>query len=149
MNRVTDAQQTTRPTPETSWDWTSQNSSDTHTQSHISNLHSVDDPHHCLNHAIYGYGALLRSSRATRHPNPGTPGCYRAYIAFRRARGTNLAPQRNHVHVQRVAKLRGDFGLQAVHVARRAMPVFLCRPDPAQPPSDAPAMRVHRENLTV
>ena len=37
--------------------------------------------------------------------------------------------------------------MQAIHIARRAMLVFLCRPDPAETPGDAPAMRVHGEYL--
>ena len=61
--------------------------------------------------------------------------------------GANLTPQRNHVYVQRVTQLGRDFGLQAIHVARRAMLVLLRRPDPAEAPGDAPAVRVHRKNL--
>lgn len=37
--------------------------------------------------------------------------------------------------------------MQAIHVARRAVLVFLCRPDPAEAAGDSPAMRIYRENL--
>jgi len=37
--------------------------------------------------------------------------------------------------------------LQAIHVARRAVFVFLRRPDPAEAAGDSPAMRIHGENV--
>lgn len=83
------------------------------------------------------------------YSNPATPCCYWAFIAAWRSWRANLAPERNHVHVQRVTQFGRDFGLQPIHVARRAVPIFLRRPDPAQPPGDPPAMGIDRENLPV
>ena len=71
----------------------------------------------------------------------------RAAAAIRHTGFAELAAEGDKIDVERKAQMRRDFPLQPVHVARRAVAVFLRGPDPPEPPRDPPAVGVHRKNL--
>lgn len=87
--------------------------------------------------------------RYARHADLGAPSRYRTLIATGSGWRANLSPERNHVHVQRVTQLGRNFRLQTIHIARRAVLVFLRRPDPALPSGNTPATEALAKGMKV
>jgi hypothetical protein len=54
---------------------------------------------------------------------------------------------KSRVPTKSCSHVTSDAARASIHISRRAMFVLLCRPDPAETPGDAPAMRVHRKDL--
>ncbi len=60
-----------------------------------------------------------------------------------------LPPQRDEIDMERKTQVRRDFLLQAIHVARATMPVFLRGSHPTETQGDPPAMGVHGKDFAV
>ena len=52
----------------------------------------------------------------------------------------DIAPERNHVHVQRISNVLGDLTLKSIHVGLSAELAFACLTHPTQPSRNSPAV---------